>query len=148
MKNILWNLIQKIFSLEIKQQMQMYADIEKINYYKTKSKEESIIKILKNYPVGTKIISQSNEPDDLLIATIVSHEIIPYGVILIAENSNGEQFTLLDKNPTYWNQEREDALRKLDWAERYNVLSKYHYYIDTETKKHKESQEYKNRLSA
>jgi hypothetical protein len=110
-------------------------------------KEEDTKRILMNYPIGTRIISQSNEPDPLLIGNVVSHEKIHHGIMLMIENDEGRRFTLLDKALALWAQEREDALRKLEWNERYNVMSKYQYFVTDEVKNHKETYAYKNRLN-
>jgi uncharacterized damage-inducible protein DinB len=147
MKNMIWTIVKRFFRKEINQMMEINSDYEKRQYYRQMQQEEETKRTIVNYPVGTKIISQSNEPNELLVAHVVRHEILHHGIMLIVKNSAGAELALLDKTPSLWAQEREDALQKLSWDERYNVMSKYHYFIDRETRIHKESDEYKNRLT-
>lgn len=147
MKKFLWSLVRKFFNSEITTLMNNHANNIKVDYHYQMQKEEETKRTLMNYPIGTKVISQSNEPNDLLVGTIVRHEVMHHGVMLVVEDESGKQFALLDKTPAYWYQEREDALRKLSWDERWNVMSKYFYIIDAETKAHKESAEYQNRMA-
>ena len=139
MRNYIWKLIQKIFS----QELASFASA----FYVQKEKDENIRRTQMNYPLGTKIISQSNEPDELLVATVISHELIHHGIMLMVENAQGQRFTLFNNAPALWTKEREAALRKLSWDERWNVMGKNFYVIDKKTKQRKETSDYRNNRS-
>lgn len=142
MKQFLWNLIKKHFQAEIK----ACVESHKKCHFNELSQIESVRKTLINYPLQTKVIVRSNEPQPLFIGKVVGHQAMRNGkLLLVIEDSSGKQIMPLDNEPPYWSQEREDALSKLDWAEQWNAMSKYDYQIDAETKARKESKEYKER---
>lgn len=131
MKNYLWTLVKKYFAKEIQAMMP--------------AKEDPTKRMRYNYPVGTKVIVRSNEPDDLFIGTIISHEVIHEQLFLSIQDENGKVICPMSE-PAHWTQEREDALRKLSWHEQLNVMNKF-YGISKEDAERKESPAYKNRLA-
>lgn len=134
MKTILFKILSKWFQSEINTQVNI-----KINH-------KEIIATKTNYPVGTQVIIRSNEPQDLVIGTVVGYEQIRNKCLLLVKNHKTNEVIMpLDNQPAIFYQERLDALSKLNWAEQWNVMSKSHYFIDQETFKYKESNEYKNR---
>lgn len=95
-------------------------------------------KITVNYPVGTKIILRSNEPDELVIGEVVGYWRNNDQVFLSIKDAEiGVVYNSICTEPPYWSKEREAALRKLNWAEQWNVMSKY-YDIDEEHQKNRE----------
>lgn len=78
-----------------------------------------------NYPIGTKIILCPNEPVPLVVGEVVGHE--DYGkddkFIMYKDLTDDRKFITWNKSPQIWTPEREAALRKLNWAERYNVTT-------------------------
>lgn len=80
-----------------------------------------------NYPIGQRVIIRSNEPGDLFIGDVISYrESKSNGLYLTIQDDNGAVITTFDQSPPYWSYEREAALRKLNWAEQWNVMSKYY----------------------
>lgn len=146
MKKLLWSLIQKYFKVEMSQ----LVDSHKEKHFRELNHAQENRRIKMNYPVGTKVIVRSNEPDDLFIGEVVGyqhHEKSDKYYLIIQDKVTGQEICPLDQAPPYWTKEREAALRKLNWAEQWNVLSKY-YDIDEEHQKYKESFEYENRLNS
>lgn len=132
MKKYLLKLIMKFF----KQELDVF-------YFSPKEKEKELQeeerRIKFNYPVGTKIIAQSNEPEDLLVAKVCGYQNFHHGTFILVEKPNGEQVLLTDKNPMIHSQEREDALNTLPWFQRYNVMTRNTYYIPYKVAKIKEN---------
>ena len=132
MKKHILKLIMKFFKQELD-----------IFYFSPKEKESKLQeeekKIRLNYPVGTKIITQSNEPEDLLVAKVCGYQKFHHGTFILVEKANGEQVFLCDKNPMIYSKEREDALNTLPWFQRYNVMTRNTYYIPYKVAKIKEN---------
>lgn len=118
MRSFLFKIFKGYFSSEIDSLMAAY--------YADRRREEKNAALIINYPVGTKIIYASNEPSELLIGEVVGyHRHQNSGQDLLMVESESKVFTLFSE-PAYWTKEREDALKKLTWDERYNVSTKYH----------------------
>lgn len=143
MKKILWKFVSYLFQKEIASHVESFRRTHFIQ--EEKKQDQRRVKV--NYPIGTKVIIRSNEPDDLLIGLVVEHVLHENSGSLylkIKEESTGNFYCPLDNEPPYWTEDREKALRKLNWAEQWNVLCKY-ADIDLEHQAYKESAEYKNR---
>jgi hypothetical protein len=144
MKNFFWNIFRKFFTSEIKAHVASFT----MTHYSEVKVLKDRKKTLVNYPINTKLIVRSNEPDELVIGHVVSHD--DFGkengpiFLIIKDEKTGREGVSFNTEPPYWTQEREDALRKLNWAEQWNVLSKF-YDIDSEHQAAKESPEYLNR---
>jgi hypothetical protein len=134
MKNILFKLLSNVFQSEINQQVKSILNQKEIDSTKI------------NYPIGTEVIVRSNEPQDLVIGTVVGYQQLRNKcLLLIKNNKTNEVIMPLDNQPAIFYKERFEALSKLNWADQWNVMSKSHYFIDTETFKYKESLEYNKR---
>lgn len=102
--------------------------------------DDKLRRVYVNYPIGTKIISQSNEPSPVLVGTVTDYITIKKSVLLQVTDDTGRVFHLLNR-PAYWTKQREYALGKLNWAERYTVMCKFDEITEDERKR-KESQAY------
>ena len=130
-QSLFHNQINYLISKEVKNQI----------YQKRKTKN------LINYPVGTKVIIVGNEPcEDLIIATVVDHMPMTREEIMepVFKSENNEKFISMGIIH-YWSQEKEDALKKLTWDERFNVSCKGIYNISKNDIERKNSDEYRNR---
>ena len=144
MKKIIWNLFSKVFKSEIS----TIVEYEKSQAVKKALDSHDFDvewkRATSNFPVGTKVLSQSNEPEPLFIGEVLGHEIIKNQIFIVA--SNGEKTLYLKNgNTSVWCEEREDALSKLSWDERFNVMSRYYYYLGFEDAHRKNQPEYINR---
>lgn len=125
MRKWIWSKIQKCFQQEIN----ILISSQKESHYREvktqKDREATVI----NYPAGTKILLRSNEPDPLCVCVVIGHEDFgkPDGKILliVKDVKTGAVLSSLNNSPACWSQEREEALNKLNWAEQWNVMSKY-----------------------
>jgi hypothetical protein len=135
MKKLLFSLFVKFFKKELS------LIQEPIKEEKTKQEKvlEEKRKLKINYPIGTKIIAQSNEPEDLLVASVCDYQEFHHGTFLVVQKDNGTQAVLLDQNPMLYCKEREDALKTLPWFQRYNVMTRNSYYVDYQTAQGKEN---------
>ena len=140
MNSWLWNFIKNHF----KKELNAYADQFKESHYRTLKQEHEEQKVYTNYPIETKVIVRSNEPEDLRVGVVTDYQRIGDKIFLVIEDSKKNTFIPSDNAPPYWTQERENALHKLNWAEQWNVMTKY-YDIDLAHQSSKESPEYKNR---
>jgi hypothetical protein len=142
MRTYLWNWFKNYFKKEISEYVASFKEV----HYREVDEEKDTRRVTMNYPIGQKVIVRSNEPDDLFIGKVVNYMVHEKSnkTFLIIEDSDGKQICPLDRSPSYWTQERENALRKLNWAEQWNVMSKY-YDIDISHQQYKESDEYQNR---
>ena len=139
MRIFLWSLILKYFRTELK----AYADRFKMEHYRDVHQDKEAERTYINYPKGRKVILRSNEPGELVIGPIVGYEECHNRVFLqIHDEKTGKIIMSLDNNPAYWNPSREKALRKLDWCEQWNAMTKYDTEMDEEHQKYKESPEY------
>ena len=102
-----------------------------------------------NFPIGTKVILVGNEPGPLTVAEVFGYERLTIAKeldIVYIIPATGKQFYSFT-SPIYWTQEREDALNKLTWDERYNVTTRFSG-IDKEDAARKNTPEYQNRLKS
>lgn len=138
MKKLLFKLFLAYFKKELKSQISMAL--------KDHKKQQEIESTRINYPIGKKVIIRSNEPNDLVVGTVVGYEQFNTKLLLLIEDCKTKEIIMpLDNQPAIYYKERYDALLKLNWAEQWNVMSKNHYFIDAKTFKYKESDAYKNR---
>ena len=131
MKSFLWSIIKTFFSKEIALDSKNYC-LGETEIFRQKMMDEKRKATLINYPVGTKVILRSNEPNDLVIGHVISHlDIAPHREILITvkDDKTEKEITTLNPKPAIWSQEAEDALLKLNWAEQWNVMSSGNYII-------------------
>ena len=75
-----------------------------------------------NYPIGTKVIIRSNEPEPLYVGHITSYEERFNEPIITLESG---QEVLCGGSIAWYTEERYKALCKLTWDEQYNVMSKF-----------------------
>jgi hypothetical protein len=128
----------------ITKQLKVAAALDKV--YQERE-DEKLRRTYVNFPIGTKIISQSNEPSSLLVARVIGYKFVGKSALLeVVDEETGEIWVLMSKT-SYWSEQRERALRKLNWAERYTVMAQYDE-ISEEERKRKESPEYQNRKRA
>ena len=81
------------------------------------------------FPINTKIIIVGNEPtkgDDpnkLIIGTVVDHQNINENcAFVVYHDDSGNEYMTFSK-PLYYSEELENALLKLTWDERWNIVS-------------------------
>ena len=111
-----------------------------------------------SFPIGTKIILLSNQPnmdgnnfDDIFIATVSGYDFLGksnQAILLYTNDKTGtEHFTI--SHPYYYSIEMEKALLKLNWAERFTIYSKGNHTLDEEYKlrREKDMTEEKNQKS-
>jgi hypothetical protein len=135
MRNWIWNYILKNFKTELWAYTKEY-EINKAN---------SATRV--NYPLGQKVIFRSNEPGDLAIGPVVQHlEMHGQIFLVIKDEKTQEEVLSLDKAPSYWTENRETVLNKLNWCEQWTVLSKY-MDMDENDRIYKESPEYQARTN-
>lgn len=135
-------MLWKLLSWLCKTELRRHVDSE----YARRSDERSLNRMFKNYPIGQRVIIRSNEPEDLIVAKVIDYVPCHNGqTFLKLQNlDSGEQLMNFDTSPPYWTAEREIALRKLNWAEQWNVMTKF-IDISLEEQHRKESAEYQNR---
>ena len=79
-----------------------------------------------DFPLGQKVIYRSNEPGPLLIGHIVDHQIVGQAqrsiLAIVKCQETGKEWMPMGK-PIQWTKEREEALKRLQWWEQWNVLT-------------------------
>jgi hypothetical protein len=143
MKNMLWRLVRMIFADHIQELLTQ----SNARYLDEMRPKEAIASAQFNYPLGWKVIVRSNEPEPLRVGHVVDHKrcgITNNSLLFgVKDEATGSVFYTM-VHPAHWSAARESALRKLDWAEQYNVMSKYDT-ISRECQLEKESSDYLNR---
>ena len=137
------NLIYKIFSRLFRERLEM----DRYDYYDKRRTDDEVRKLVINFPIGTKVISQSNEPEAMIIGSVIGHISSGYNNTVKVRTKSGRDLIILG-TLAYYTKERENTLRKLDWAERYNVMSKYYGISDSDKKRMEKRSYLKRALTA
>lgn len=119
MKQFIWRFIIQVFNKEIHAKCVEFCNTEN-QIFSKKQRQEKRRSTVYNYPIGSKVIVRSNQPDDLFL--------------VIKDEKSGEEFMPLDNSPMHWSKEAEDALLKLNWVEQWNVMGKGNHILDQEYK--------------
>lgn len=143
MKDKIFRIIKKF----LKKQLNDYYESRLLNEMpsikKQIEKDSQMNKVYVNYPLKTRVIFRSNEPEPLLVGTVKGYETLHDKVYMLIEDEiTGNISMPLETNLMLYTKERKQALDKLDWAEQFNVMSRNHYWISETTQKEKESKEY------
>lgn len=139
-KIFFWKIIFKIFNKEINDQCIEFCKKEN-SIFTIKQKQEKRNSTIYNYPIGSKVIIRSNQPENLLIGSVVRYEDLGYNkpiLLVVLDEKSGEEFMPLDNSPMHWSKECEDALMKLNWIEQWNVMNKGNYVLDNNYKLQRE----------
>lgn len=136
MKQFIWRFIIQVFNKEIHAKCVEFCNTEN-QIFSKKQRQEKRRSTVYNYPIGSKVIVRSNQPDDLLIGHVIRHEDMGESreiLLVIKDEKSGEEFMPLDNSPMHWSKEAEDALLKLNWVEQWNVMGKGNHILDQEYK--------------
>ena len=139
MTNLIWKIVKWVFRKTIAAQMLTYANVA-IEKYKENEKTKKKYFLEVAYPGNTKVIVVGNEPTPLQVAIVTGYQKINDQYFLIFKDVNtGKEFFSLDTRPLYWNQELENLLSKMDWVERWNIISHGKFPLTPEDKARKEA---------
>ena len=111
---MLYKLFLHLFNTYIRKAISEHEHNNSLNFYKNQ------------FPVGSKIIFQKNEPFPLIIGDVIGYELNDN------DNDNVYLCKIMDtKGETHiingpvlkWNPYKEASIRKLQWWERFNLLN-------------------------
>lgn len=84
-----------------------------------------------NFPIGSKIFVVPNHPCELIVGEVIDYTEICLSkqVVPVYKNLNTGEICFTH-NPSYWNQDLEDAIRDLPWWKRWNIVHPSHPYTE------------------
>lgn len=117
----------KMFSSFFRKEIAEAINAKKYSHYLEVSAEKRREKNVINFPVGTKVIYRSNEPDPLLVGKIVDHVPVSKAktLLCVVECEKTGAKHMLMSDPVWWDEEREKSLMKLQWWEQWNVMNSF-----------------------